>query len=109
MLSGSMTDTNLPPLVHSELPSAPSTISWKNTESDARPTGRRGDRKMVTCLAPGWEWSLFKNKGRNSPCLCGSVKKWKKCCQSKMPGAVPTREMLLKLKADEEHKAKTDI
>lgn len=35
-------------------------------------------RKRVNCKAPSIV--LNKTQGRNDPCLCGSGKKYKKCC-----------------------------
>lgn len=33
------------------------------------------------------EWTRFRGLGRNEPCMCGSGKKFKKCCYDKFSGA----------------------
>lgn len=48
-----------------------------------------GQCKLVcrSCLLPGTFRNIRVDCGRNELCLCGSGKKFKKCCLSKVKGA----------------------
>jgi len=42
------------------------------------------DPMALARIAPKWP-------GRNDPCICGSGKKWKACCEANLSGAAPLR------------------
>lgn len=39
--------------------------------------------------APGFTWNPLLKLERNGPCICGSGKKYKKCCLPAMPSFLP--------------------
>lgn len=47
---------------------------------------------LVTTLNQGYSWNPLKKHPRNSPCPCGSQKKFKKCHLDLLPEAITTQE-----------------
>lgn len=60
---------------------------------------RKGCGKYI-CMVyeKGYTGNPLLNWGRNDPCICGSGKKFKKCCIHNLPKAIPTnlRDEMLK-------------
>jgi len=46
----------------------------------------------VQVLKPGAAWNPIKQWPPNKKCFCGSLKKFKKCCRSKIPSAIDAKK-----------------